>query len=97
MFGWFRKRPNPPTQAERLVNMWEIIYTTARCRQSVYIDKGLGWCSEHIAQKVHDRYMKLPLAVKMNIGVIDKVLELFEEEEYEYIQMMEVLKKEYGM
>ena len=77
--------------------MEDIIWTTARNRQVSYHNMGLGRCSEEIANRVFERYMTIPIPYRMRESVIDRVQDIFAEEEDKYIKMMEVLKKEYGM
>lgn len=98
MFGWFRRKEyvNP----DKPINIYEIIYTTARCRMPEYGNMGLGYTAvDEIADGVYKRWNELPLYERMNRNdnLFDKLQEFFKLEEEKYIRKMEVLKKEYGM
>lgn len=96
MFGfkWSRKKQRPVSFGVK-----EIIYTSARNRNGVYIDWGLGNTEyELIANNVYKKYLEKYSAIPLADHVlIDKIQELFYQEEMKQVEILKLWKQEYGM
>ena len=82
-----------------LQSLYEIVQTTARTRQGIYHDMGLGDCWKTILNNVWRQAIdEYPVhAMTPTYEVIDRIGFLFKEEEDRQVTIQEAHKKEYGM
>ncbi len=101
MFGWFKKKKytNPNLHPDKHITLKEIIYTTARNRNNIYRNVyNLGNASEIIYERVLARVIMENLDKKpLSNNIIDRIQEIFIQEECKEILIHKAYEKEYGM